>query len=84
LPKRRKRRKVGSNEPKPLTPKETEAVHLVGEHKGNMTAGAKAMGISRQAAQKRYDKAMKKLSKTGVRNPQTQALPRDRRGQVNL
>jgi predicted DNA-binding protein (UPF0251 family) len=81
---RRKRRQSGSKTPPPLTPREAEAVHLVGEHKGNFTEAANKMGVSRQRAKVLYGNAMKKLSKAGVRNPKTQALPHDRRGQIDL
>jgi hypothetical protein len=83
-PKDKRRRRAGDKRIRPLTARETEAVHLVGEHKGNVSAAARAAGISHQAMKKRFGNAMKKLSRTGVRKPQKQVLPHDRRGQVDL
>jgi predicted DNA-binding protein (UPF0251 family) len=80
----RKRRRKAPKQPVPLTPRQAEAVHLVGEHKGNMAAAARAAGVSRPAIEKLYRKAMGKLGKKAVEKIKTQALPIDKRGQVNL
>jgi hypothetical protein len=80
----RKRRRTPERGPRPLTPAQAEAVHLVGEHKGNVTAAAKAAGKSRQVMKRQYEAAMKKLAKTGVKNPHTVPLPHDRRGQADV
>jgi hypothetical protein len=58
-------------------------VHLVGEHKGNISAAAHVAGKSRQAMKKSYDKAMAKLGKKTVKHA-TQRLPTDRRGQETV
>jgi predicted DNA-binding protein (UPF0251 family) len=65
-----------------LTEKQVEAMHLVGEHKGNFAAAAKATGKSRQAMSKLYRKANQKLGKQAIPKPKTQALPTDHRGQA--
>jgi predicted DNA-binding protein (UPF0251 family) len=81
----RKRRRARPRKPAPLTPEQVEAVLLVGEHKGNFTAAAKAAGKSRQAMQKLFNKANKKLGKKIVEKvAKTQRLPTDQRGQVNV
>ena len=80
----RKRRRQTPKAPAPLTPRQAEAVHLVGEHKGNMAAAARAAGVSRTAIEKLYRKAMEKLGKKAVERIKTQALPIDKRGQANL
>jgi hypothetical protein len=80
----RRRRGKTPRKPSPLTEKQTEAMQLVGEHKGNYTAAGKAAGKSRQAIQKLYQKATKKLGKKSVELWKTQRLPTDRRGQVNV
>jgi hypothetical protein len=49
----RKTRRARQPAIRPLTSKETQAVHLVGEHKGNISADAKVVGITRQAMEKR-------------------------------
>src|SRR5262249_32294146 len=80
----RKRRRQSEHKITPLTDKQSEAVHLVGEHKGNVAKAARAAGKSRQAMEKLYGKAMKKLGKKAVDKITTQALPTDHRGQVNV
>jgi hypothetical protein len=70
----------------PLTPGQTEAAQLVGEHKGDFTAAARAAGKSRQAITKQYHKAMKKLGRSAasLKTPKMQALPTNRRGQAEV
>jgi hypothetical protein len=82
----RKRRRTTPRGPTPLTGAQVEAVHLVGEHKGNVSAAAKAAGKSRQAMQKLYDKGLKKLGQAGAKGAakMVQTLPADRRGQVDV
>jgi predicted DNA-binding protein (UPF0251 family) len=83
----RKRRRNPPRDAMPLTPGQLEALQLLGEHKGNQTAAAKAAGISRPALMKRYNKAMKKLPRSAAvikKKPTAKPLPLDRRGQVNL
>jgi hypothetical protein len=82
---RSKHRRSPPKKPRPLTEKQTEAMQLVGEHKGDITAAARAAGKSRQAMAKLYQKACAKLGQS-VREkaPQTRRLPTDRRGQITL
>jgi hypothetical protein len=82
----KKHRRKGERRTIPLTAAQAEAAQLVGEHKGNFTAAGRAAGKTRQAMKKLYDKAMRKLGQTVVRpkKPKTQALPTDRRGQVDV
>ncbi len=54
----KRRRQATVRKPTPLTAKQTEAMQLVGEHKGNLTAAGKAAGKTRQAVKKLYDKAL--------------------------
>jgi hypothetical protein len=75
-----KRRRKTARAPAPLTPKQVEAVQLIGEHKGNISAAARAAGKSPQAMTKLYEKASKKLGKKAVEHV-TQRLPIDNRGQ---
>ena len=80
-PKRqRKRRRQSTTPTTPLTAAQTEALQLVGEHKGNITAAA-AAGKSRQAMKKLYEKALKKLGKRNTDKIKTHALPVNARGQ---
>jgi hypothetical protein len=62
---------------------QTEAVQLVGEHKGNIAAAAKAAGKSRAAMDKLYRKGITKLGKKAIEHA-TQKLPTDRRGQETI
>lgn len=80
----RKRRRQSATKIAPLTTEQAEAMHLVGEHKGNVTTAAKAAGKTRQAMKKLYDKALKKLGQTAAKKPQTKPLRTDRRGQDDL
>jgi hypothetical protein len=83
--KQRKRRRQSIPRVTPLTPEQTEAVHLVSEHKGNFSAAARAAGKSRTMISKLYRKAMKKLGKSAsALKPKTRPLPLDHRGQVNI
>ncbi|MFB3892041.1 MAG: hypothetical protein ACE15C_08460 [Phycisphaerae bacterium] len=91
--KRRGRRRTG-RKPKPLTVKQTEAVHLYGELKGNISAVAASLGITAKSARERLGAAYKKLGQTGWRNRETRPgkrgtfktgkLPTDNRGQVTV
>jgi hypothetical protein len=76
-----KRRRARVRKPTPLTSKQTEAMQLIGEYKGNISAAAKAAGKSRTAMTKLYAKATKKLGRKAVKHF-TKSLPTDRRGQV--
>lgn len=70
--------------PKQLTAKQTEAVHLVGEHKGNVSAAARAMGRDPKTVRQHYEAGMKKLGKAGVPLGKTKRLTHDRRGQPDV
>jgi predicted DNA-binding protein (UPF0251 family) len=81
------RRRQPTREARPITPKEVEAVQLVGQHKGNVAAAARQAGKSRTAMKKLYDKAHRKLA--SVKTPKgeqmkTRRLPTDRRGQATV
>jgi hypothetical protein len=80
---RKARRRATARAPQPLTPKQTEAMHLVGEHKGNIAAAARAAGKSRTAMDKLYKKATAKLGKKAIKHF-TQRLPQDNRGQETI
>jgi transposase-like protein len=84
-PSRRIRRRKSDRKPRPLTPKQAEAVQLVSEHKGNVAAAARAAGVSRSVMYRQYEAGMKKLAKAGS-NPKvkTVPLPQDRRGQASV
>jgi DNA-binding CsgD family transcriptional regulator len=79
-PKTRRRRRTEKKE-QPLTEREAEAVHQVGDHKGNLAAAARVMGVSYQRVQYLYRRAMKKLGRRAAKT-KTVPLPVDRRGQT--
>jgi hypothetical protein len=80
-----KRRRRANRKPPPLTEKQIEAMHLVAEHKGNYTAAGAAAGKSRQAMEKLYRKATKKLGTNPMKAfVKAHSLPTDHRGQICL
>lgn len=82
-PKRTRRRLPKSGDPS-LTPKQVEAVFLVGECEGNVTAAAKRAGIDPKSMRDRYKGALAKLGRAGVPKPKTRQMPRDLRGQDSV
>jgi hypothetical protein len=80
---KRKRRRATTRRPTPLTAKQTEAMQLVAEHKGNIAAAARAAGKSRAAMSNLYKKATAKLGKKAIKHF-TQRLPTDVRGQETI
>jgi predicted DNA-binding protein (UPF0251 family) len=83
-PKRKRPRRQGSRKTRPLTEKELESMHLVGELKGNITAAAEQVGITRQAMSKRYRKACAKLGQSAMPEAKNKGLPTDKRGQEHI
>jgi hypothetical protein len=84
--KRKRRNRRPPRETHPLTPAQTEALRLVGDHQGNFTKAARAAGKSRTAIKKLYDKVMKKLGRSASKalKSNTRPLPLDGRGQANI
>jgi hypothetical protein len=80
----RRRRRQASKKISPLTPQQVEAMQLVAEHKGDVSAAARFAGKSRQAMKKLYDKATAKMGLKATPKPKTQKLPEDQRGQANI
>jgi DNA-binding CsgD family transcriptional regulator len=78
----RRRRKVDPK-PRPLTDKQTEAVHMVGECKGNVTEAANRLGRDRKTVEQHYKAAMKKLGKSQSEHLTIQSRA-DRRGQATI
>lgn len=79
----RTRRRAASRPPAPITQRQAEAVQMMGEHKGNHAAAARAMGISASALRKLYEKAMRKVP-VHSQKALERRLPLDRRGQPNV
>ncbi|MCR9293902.1 MAG: hypothetical protein NXI32_14345 [bacterium] len=82
-PKRLKRRRR-QTDPKPLTPKQAEAVEAYAEFNGDIPKAAKRCGISPKAMRDRLTGAWKKIGERPVQNAmraKTQRLPSDKRGQ---
>ena len=78
-----RRRRVGGS-PRQLTSKQLEAFQVVGLHRGNISAAAKELNITRQALDKRYRVAQKKLARastTAGPRVKTQKLPHGSRGE---
>jgi hypothetical protein len=80
--KRRRRRRAFVKTLAPLTSRQTAAMHLIGEHKCDVTAAA---GKSRQAMTSLYEEACKKLgTERRTKIAKTQSLPIDRREQSRV
>ena len=80
---RRKRRRRKADSPPPLTAKQTEAVQIVGECKGNIAEAARQLGRDPSTVRQHYQAGMGKLGKKAVKHGTTR-LPSDRRGQENV
>lgn len=81
---RRKRRVTGKPTDQSLTPRQTEAVGLFYEHKGNIAAAARAMGVHRKTFDQHRRAGFRKLGKKKPPKTKTQRLPTDRRGQPTV
>ncbi len=79
---RRKRR--AALEPKRLTARQAEIVHIVGECKGDIAEAARRLSVDRKTVAESYEVAMSKLGTTASAYPSTMSLPQDRRGQVDV
>jgi len=80
---KKRRHRKANRKPKPLTAIQTEAVHIVGECKGDFAEAARRFGKDRKTVQEAYGSAMKKLGKTSIRHS-TRPIATDRRGQENI
>jgi predicted DNA-binding protein (UPF0251 family) len=81
--KQRAQRRNKADVARALTPKQTEAIHVVGECKGNIAKAAKQLGRSRKTVKQNYEAGMRKIAATGVK-PKTIPIALDRRGQANI
>lgn len=68
---------------RPLTPRQAEAVQIIGECKGDVSEAARRLKRDRSTVAQHYFAAMRKLGKAAVKHA-TRSFPRDRRGQVNI
>lgn len=66
-----------------LTDKQMEAVHIVGECKGNIAEAARRLGKDYSTIKQHYDAATAKLGKRAVKHS-TEQHATDRRGQANI
>lgn len=79
--KKTKQRKPGKTIP--LTEKQLEAVHIVGECKGNIAEAARRIGKDHKTVKQHYDAGMKKMGKAAVTH-KSHSMPKDRRDQENI
>lgn len=79
----KRRRRRAERPAKPLTAKQTEALQIVGECKGNLAEAAGRLGIDRKSLKERYDTALKKLGRTHLKYV-TEQIRQDLRGQANV
>lgn len=78
------RRRRQSPQPKPLTPKQTEALKLHGDCQNNIAEIARRMKIGRKTAEQHVKAAFKKLGKSVPLKAKTTQLKTDRRGQSDV
>lgn len=81
--KRRRTNRVKLATERPLTAVQAETVHVVGEHRGNISAAAKQLGKDAATVRECYKTAMKKLGRTATKH-KTQAMGHDQRGQPDI
>jgi DNA-binding CsgD family transcriptional regulator len=82
---KRTRRRSRARKARPLTPRQTEVVQIVGECKGNIAEVARRLGKNRKTVEEAYRAGMTKLGKTVYHSTdKTRLLARDRRGQENI
>jgi DNA-binding CsgD family transcriptional regulator len=86
--KKRTRRPAIEKNPRPLTPRQTEVMQIVGECKGNFAQAARQIGLNRKTVEQHYIAATKKLGMHAVRAAERkpkapQRLPEDHRQQVD-
>ena len=79
----KRRRRKSDAQPNALTPRQLEAMQIVGECKGNMAEAAKRIGRHRKTVQQHYQAALAKLGRTAVKHA-TQQPTLDRRGQETM
>jgi hypothetical protein len=79
------RRASKPQKPRPLTPRQTEVVQIVGECKGNLAEAARRLGRTYKTVEESYRAGLAKLGKTAVQSrDKTRLLARDRRGQIDV
>jgi predicted DNA-binding protein (UPF0251 family) len=83
VPKRRRRPPL-ARKVRPLTPKQTEAVQIVGECKGSFADAARRMGLDRKTVRQHYYAGMKKMGRAIGKKPKTERLSQDSRGQATV
>lgn len=83
-PAKKPRRKRDSGKVRPLTPKQTEAVQIVGECKGNIAEAARRLGVDRKTIGQHYAAGLAKLGRAAPAKHATRRLPEDRRGQADV
>lgn len=71
-----------ANKVYPLTERQLDALHIVGECKGNIAEAARRLRKDRTTVRQHYRVAMRKLGRR-AQEYQTQRLPMDRRGQLH-
>jgi hypothetical protein len=81
----KRRRKFGTQKPRPLTTRQVEVVEIVGECRGNVAEAARRLGRDRKTIEETYRAALAKLGKSVYWNRnKTRLLTRDCRGQEDV
>ena len=82
---KRKKRATSPRKSRPLTPRQTEVIQIVGECKGNIAEAARRLGIDRKTVDEAYKAGMAKLGKDVCRLKKSdRVIARDKRGQLDV
>ncbi len=82
--KKQRRRRRSTQQPKKLTPKQTEALKLHGDCNGNIAEVARRIGKDRKTAEQHVNAAFTKLGQNVPTKAKTTSLKTDRRGQADI
>lgn len=82
-PTKQKRRRRRDTPPRELTPRQLEAVQVVGECENNFAEAARRIGCNRTTVQQHYQAGMKKLGAKAVKH-KTQRLLKGKRGEERV
>lgn len=82
--KKQRRRRRQNPQPKPLTPRQTEAMKHHGDCQGKIAEIARRMGVARKTAEQHVKAAFTKLGQSVPKKVKTTSHKKDRRGQENV
>ena len=84
VPKAKRGKRRQSSKPRPLTPKQTEALQIVGECGGDIAEAARRLGKDRKTVEQHYQAGLAKLGRAMGRKPKVEQLRNGLRGQPEV